>query len=193
MRLAARSSGPDSKVIRAATKLLAMAVILAAFCTFASAQKRKARTLPSRAIGPKVTKIDIEGLKTLLKPDGKPRLINFWATWCDPCREEFPDLVKLDASYKGKIDFITISLDDLRDISRAVPRFLTKMKASMPAYLLSTTDEDAAIALVSSDYRGTLPFTVLLKPAGEIAYSREGKVKLDLVTAEIDKLLVPVK
>src|SRR5215203_2074485 len=44
---------------------------------------------------PKVTQIDEQGLKDLLKPKGKPLLINFWATWCDPCREEFPDLVKI--------------------------------------------------------------------------------------------------
>ena len=41
---------------------------------------------------PKVTAIDIEGLRELIKPKGNPLIINFWATWCDPCREEFPDL-----------------------------------------------------------------------------------------------------
>src|SRR4051812_9449278 len=70
----------------------------------------------TRASSPgKVTQIDILALKRLLHPNGKPRLINFWATWCDPCREEYPDLVKLDQEYRGKIDFLTVSLDDLSD------------------------------------------------------------------------------
>jgi thiol-disulfide isomerase/thioredoxin len=62
-------------------------------------------------------------LRKALTPSRKPLLVNFWATWCDPCREEFPDLVKLDAEYKGKIDFITISLDELSEIDRDVPSF----------------------------------------------------------------------
>ena len=60
-----------------------------------------------------VKRIDFAGLRKALTPSNKPLLVNFWATWCDPCREEFPDLVKLDAEYKGRIDFITISLDEL--------------------------------------------------------------------------------
>ncbi|MGZ5437975.1 MAG: thioredoxin domain-containing protein, partial [Pyrinomonadaceae bacterium] len=47
-----------------------------------------------------IRQIDLDGLKKLLQPDAKdarPLLVNFWATWCDPCREEFPDLVKIDA------------------------------------------------------------------------------------------------
>src|SRR5438270_12405536 len=111
-----------------------------------------------------IRQIDLDGLKKLLQrnpKDARPLLINFWATWCDPCREEFPDLVKIDADFKGKIEFLTVSLDDLDDIGTAVPKFLSQMKATMPAYLLSTADEDAAIAVISKDFHGNLPFTIL--------------------------------
>ncbi len=140
---------------------------------------------------PKVTAVDDVALKNLLNRTGenaKPLLINFWATWCDPCREEFPDLVKLDADYKGKIDFITISLDDVEDIKTTVPRFLAEMKAEMPAYLLSTDSEEAAIGSVSKDWQGGLPFTVLLNNKGEITYLRQGKVIIEVLRAEIEKL-----
>jgi len=154
----------------------------------ATAQKaQKGSVTPS---GPTVTKIDVEGLRTLLKPDGKPRLINFWATWCDPCREEFPELVKIDAAYKGKIDFLTVSLDDVGDLVTAVPKFLTQMKATMPAYLLNASDEDAAIAAIakiSSDFQGNLPFTILIKPNGDLAYSHAGKIRPELLNTEINK------
>ena len=139
-----------------------------------------------------ITQINIAGLKKTITPNGKPLLINFWATWCDPCREEFPDLVKLDADYKGKIDFITISLDDPIEINRDVPKFLIDMKAEMPAYLLKAEDDDAAIALVSKNFVGALPFTILYKPDGTESYFRQGKVKLETVRAEIDKLLTPL-
>ena len=142
--------------------------------------------------GPAIKQIDVDGLKALLKPNGKPRLINFWATWCDPCREEFPELVKTDAAYKGKIDFLTVSLDDAEDIGTTVPKFLTQMKATMPAYLLKAADDDAAIAAIaniSDEFHGSLPFTILIKPNGELAYSRQVKIHPDELNAAITKQL----
>jgi thiol-disulfide isomerase/thioredoxin len=136
----------------------------------------------------KVTQVDEAGLRKLLVPNGKPLLINFWATWCDPCREEFPDLVKLDQEYKGRIDFLTVSLDDPEDIATTVPKFLASMKAEMPAYLLKTPDESAVIASISKDWHGGMPFTALYKPTGELAYFREGKVIMETLRSELDKL-----
>ena len=138
---------------------------------------------------PKVTQIDASGLKDLLKPNGKPLLINFWATWCEPCREEFPELVKIGADYKGKIDLITVSLDDLSEISGDVPEFLQQMKSESPGYLLKTPDEDAAIGVVSKDWQGALPFTILFNAQGETIYSKQGKFKPDVLVTEIEKLL----
>lgn len=140
---------------------------------------------------PKVTQIDLIAFKSLLQRGGenpKPLLINFWATWCDPCRAEFPDLVKIDSEYKEKIDFITISLDDLAEIERDVPKFLAQMRATMPAYLLKTDDEGEVIGTISEDWSGGLPFTILLNGKGEIAYSRQGVVKPDILRAELEKL-----
>jgi len=135
----------------------------------------------------KVTQIDAEALKNLLKPNGKPLLINFWATWCDPCREEFPDLVKIAADYKDKVDLITISLDDLADIGGDVPKFLAQMKSDSPAYLLKTPDEGAAIAFVTEDWQGGLPFTILFDKEGKTVYFKQGKFSTELLRAEIDK------
>jgi len=142
----------------------------------------------STASSSRVTQIDAATLKTLVKPNGKPLLVNFWATWCDPCREEFPELVKINNDFKGKIDFITISLDDLADINSEVPKFLTEMKADMPAYLLVTSDEEAAISSVSKDWSGGLPFTMLIDEKGTMAYFRQGKVRPDILRGELQKI-----
>ena len=166
------------------------------FGVFAQKTKKKivkpkiqtTKTQTKKTVLPKVTQIDEAGLKTAIKPNGKPLLVNFWATWCDPCREEFPDLVKLGADYKDKIDFITISLDELSEINRDVPKFLAGMKAEMPAYLLKVEDESAAIGAITKDWQGGLPFTILYNEKGEIAYFRQGKVKIDALRGEIDKL-----
>lgn len=140
---------------------------------------------------PEVTVIDDAGLKKAIQPNGKPLLINFWATWCDPCREEFPDLVKINADYKNKIDFITISLDDLAEIKRDVPKFLSEMKADMPAYLLKVPDESEAISSVSKDWTGGLPFTILFGADGKMIYLRQGKVSITTLRTNLDHVLTP--
>lgn len=144
---------------------------------------------PTAPAQPNVTKIDEKQFASLIKPNGKPLLVNFWATWCTPCVEEFPDLVKIDGEFKGKIDFITVSLDFEEELTTGVPKFLRQMKATMPSYLLITPDETAAIASVSKDWAGGLPFTVLFAPTGELSYSHQGIVKLETLRAEINKIL----
>src|SRR5688500_15630769 len=77
-----------------------------------SIQKREAKAVFAVVT---VREIDLEGLKKLLKRDdtqSRPLLVNFWATYCEPCRDEFPDLVQIDKDYKTRgLEFITISLD----------------------------------------------------------------------------------
>ncbi|MEP6946550.1 MAG: redoxin domain-containing protein [Acidobacteriota bacterium] len=152
----------------------------------ASAQITASGASPSAK---RVIQIDNKGLESLLKPKGRPLLVNFWATWCDPCREEFPELVKLDAAFRGKVDVVTVSLDDLADINGDVPKFLAAMKADMPAYLLKTPDESAAIRIVSKDWAGNLPLTVFLDASGNVAYQHNGKIRFDTVKENIDRVL----
>ena len=152
-------------------------------------QPVKQKTISPAAL-PKVTQVDEAALKTLLSRAGgnqKPLLVNFWATWCGPCVDEFPDLVKIDNDYKGKIDFITVTLDDLADINTTVPKFLGKMNAGMPTFLLKTDDEGSAISAVFKDWQGGLPFTIFYDGNGAMIYNRQGKIVVDKLRSEIDK------
>ena len=169
-------------------KAAATAAFIFTFVSFAVPQAAAKRSAPPQA-SVKVTQIDEVAFKKLIVPAGKPLLINFWATWCDPCREEFPDLVEIDKEYKGKIDFVTISLDDPADINTTVPKFLSSMKAEMPAYLLKTADESAVISSISKSWAGGMPFTALYNTKGELAYFREGKVVMATLREELNKLL----
>lgn len=139
----------------------------------------------------KVKQIDADGLKTVITPNGKPLFVNFWATWCDPCREEFPDLVKVNADYKDKIDFAAVSLDDLSEINRDVPNFLTQMKAEMPAYLLKVADENVVISAISKDWAGGLPFSILFDANGKVIYTKMSRIEPKELRAELDKALSP--
>ena len=174
-------------------KAAALAAFVFALASLAVAQAQAKRAAAKGAAQQKVkvTQIDEVAFKKLLAPAGKPLLINFWATWCDPCREEFPDLVELDKEYKGKIDFITVSLDDPADINTTVPKFLSSMKAEMPAYLLKTADESGVISSISKSWSGGMPFTALYNAKGDLAYFREGKVVMGTMREELNKLLAP--
>ncbi|MGH9913830.1 MAG: TlpA disulfide reductase family protein, partial [Pyrinomonadaceae bacterium] len=109
--------------------------------------------------------VDGEGLFKLFNRDPsnpRPLLVNFWATWCEPCRVEFPDLVKINKEYEPHgLEFITISLDELSEMKTGVPKFLREVKANMPAYLLDVMDPDPVINKLDPNWAGNIPTTFL--------------------------------
>jgi thiol-disulfide isomerase/thioredoxin len=138
---------------------------------------------------PQVVQVDEAALGNLLKPNGKPVLVNFWATWCGPCVEEFPEFVKINLEYKDKLDVKAVSLDDVEEINREVPKFLAKVKSEIPAYLLKANNEDEAIQSVDKSWQGALPFTVLIGADGKVAYVKQGIIDAKILRGEIDKSL----
>lgn len=154
-------------------------------------------TTPAVSPALEVREVNAEGLKKLLQRGGggdaaqaRPLLVNFWATWCDPCREEMPDLVKIDTEFRPRgLDFILVSADDISEIKTGVPAFLSKMNAAMPAYLLSTPDVEAAMGLVDPTWGGELPATFLLDREGKVVFKHFGRVKLAELRPALEKAL----
>jgi thiol-disulfide isomerase/thioredoxin len=147
----------------------------------------------AESAAPVISEIDQEALKKLLQREGgkgaRPLLVNFWATWCEPCREEFPDLVKINADYsKRNLEIVTISLDDPADIKTSVPGFLREMRATMPAYLLNVVDPDIVIAMIDPEWRGALPATFLYDATGKMVFKHTGRFDTAELRAAIDKV-----
>jgi thiol-disulfide isomerase/thioredoxin len=151
----------------------------------------------SAAKSAEIHQIDFDGLKKLLARDPKdtrPLLINFWATWCDPCREEFPDLVKIDNDYRAKgLNFVAVSLDDIADINTKVPDFLKELHAAMPVVLLNVNDPEPVIHFVDPTWQGDMPATFLYDKDGKIVFKHFGKIKPDELRAAIDKQVMSAK
>ena len=164
-----------------------LSILLSSFA--APAQRRRG----AAKRGPSVTPVDAAALLALLKRDSgnsKPLLVNFWATWCDPCREEFPELIKIDKQFRPKgLEFMAVSLDDLADIKTTVPKFLRAMQLTTPSYLLNVKDPEQALAGVDPEWTGALPATFLYDGQGKIVYKRLGRIRLAELTAEIEKLV----
>ena len=143
-----------------------------------------------------VREIDLDGLKKLIGRDGvgaarpaRPLLVNFWATYCEPCRDEFPDLVAIDRDYKARgLEFVTVSLDDAAEIKTSVPEFLRQMNAAMPAYLLNVADPEPAIKWVDQSWGGGLPATYLYDAKGRVVFKHTGRVKPAELRAALDSL-----
>ena len=179
--------------MRFSHNLLSVGLIVS-LASFAVPAQRKSRT--ARRAKPAPAKVSVEAINTdalkvlIAKPKDKPLLVSFWATWCDPCRDEFPDLVKIDKDYRPQsLDFVTISLDEVADIKTSVPAFLSQMKATMPAYLLDVKDPEPAINAVDPRWQGDLPATFLYNAKGEIIYKHVGRVNTVELREAIEKLI----
>lgn len=97
---------------------------------------------------------------------GKVVFVNFWASWCPPCRAELPSVQALYDKFKNNPDifFLTISEDD--DLSVA-GQFLEKQHFSIPLYKTIS-------GVPNQLYTGTLPTTIILDKQGNIRYQHEG-------------------
>lgn len=111
----------------------------------------------------------------LMKNDSKKlRLVNFWATWCGPCIIEFPELVNINRMYRDRdFEFVSVSTDKINKKEKAL-EILTKKEASNTNYIYSGKDIYELIEVVDKDWQGSLPYTALIAPGGEILYKVEG-------------------
>jgi thiol-disulfide isomerase/thioredoxin len=114
--------------------------------------------------------IDLTGYNQVLaKYHGKPVVVTFWATWCEPCRDEFPMVVDLAKQYAPQgLAVFGVSMDDDADI-HLVRRFLAKNQPAFPNYRQKPgIDVDSFYRGVNPEWSGTMPETVF--------YARDGRI-----------------
>jgi len=140
---------------------------------------------------PEVKIINASDLKLILE-EGKGSailLINVWATWCEPCREEFPDLVKLSDEYKMSIRFIGISADEVEDLDEKVIPFLKKQKAQFENYLIKVAEPEDFIDLLNKDWSGAIPATFIYDKKGKQTEVLIGKQSYEEFESSIKKVI----
>jgi len=118
---------------------------------------------------------------TLADSHGKVILLNFWATWCGPCRAEIPDLVELQNKYKDRLQILGLVVDD--DDQDAIKDFTEKFGINYP------------VAIATNDIRllyggiAALPTSFVLDAEGRIVQKHEGLRDPVLYETEIRALL----
>jgi peroxiredoxin len=133
--------------------------------------------------------IDTVGVTALAHNDsGKLRLINVWATWCGSCAIEFPELVAIERSYGRRgFELVTVSADSPTRKDK-VHAFLREQHSAVRNYLFDSEDQYALIDALDEEWGGALPYTLLVRPGGEVVYRYEGA--LDML--ELKRAIVSV-
>lgn len=112
--------------------------------------------------------IDTQGYQKLLEQyKGKPLLVTFWATWCEPCRDEYPMLNELAKQYAPQgLKVVGVSLDQDGDLI-LMRRFLARYKPIFPNYRKKKGEEDAFVQAVLPGWNGSIPASVFYGKDGQ--------------------------
>jgi peroxiredoxin len=135
------------------------------------------RKIEAEPVGLEMVTAD-ELKKLRANPTGKLLLINFWATWCGACIQEFPNLQTTFRMYRTReFAFVTVAAN-APDERPGVMKYLEKQHATSRNLLFASTDSYALQAAFDAKWESALPYTVLIAPDGRVLYRREGEVDL---------------
>lgn len=134
---------------------------------------------------PDFTVLDKDGNTVRLSDKfGKPVVINFWATWCPPCKQELPDFDKLCKEYGDRVVFMMVNLTDgYRDTVDGTKRFVSGKGYTFPVYF-DTKDNAASAYNVSS-----IPQTTFIDAKGNIYTTRIGAMSEATLRSYLNALL----
>jgi thiol-disulfide isomerase/thioredoxin len=167
--------------------VIAEGILLAAAIVAAGpppAATTKERPLPS------VVPADIAAvLAAIRRPGASAVLVNVWATWCDPCREEMPTLLRFYRERRAQgLRLVLVSADEVEDREKAA-RFLASQGVDFPSWLKQDADDGAFIDGLDRRWRGALPASFLFDGKGRSQRFWQGQVTAPILQAALDEIL----
>jgi thiol-disulfide isomerase/thioredoxin len=162
--------------LRSAFAIIAALAVLAGSATLWLGTRSAAPSLDPVGVGPSAlyaaSFTDLRGANASLGAfRGKVVVLNFWATWCAPCREEMPAFARLEAKWAGRgVRFVGLSSED----APTVARFAQELAIGYPLWVGAEVEP---LASRLGNTRGFLPFTVILSPQGAVLMRKVGAYK----------------
>jgi thiol-disulfide isomerase/thioredoxin len=138
---------------------LSLALVAIITCAITLSTSSIASQTKSTAPAPRnLTEIDLAGYNKLLADHkGKPLLVTFWATWCEPCRDEFPIINQLARDYAPKgLTVLGVDMDDDSAVN-LIQHFLEKNKPIFPSVRKKMGHEDAFVRGVDPQWKDEMP------------------------------------
>jgi thiol-disulfide isomerase/thioredoxin len=128
---------------------------------------------------------DLHGAKARLSDlRGKIVVLNFWATWCEPCNAEMPMVLAAAKAYEGKgVVFVGASVD-LPETQRKVPQFVSRMRLDYPIWIGATDDDMKRLELGNE-----VPGTAFLDADGVVRARILGQMRPGEMEERLDWLL----
>jgi thiol-disulfide isomerase/thioredoxin len=144
-------------------------VLAAVFAVGAAGPAVRAQSSDIKSVEPK----DIKDIVAQNK--GKVVVLNFFATWCVPCHTEFPDIIKLQNTYKGRgLQVIEVSMNDVTDKDE-LQKYLSETKPPFTVYIAANT-EDQFYKDMDSRWDTALPMTMIFDRTGKnVAFYKEAR------------------
>lgn len=141
------------------------------------------------ANGPVLTAADAASVKkAIAAPGAKAVLVNIWASWCGPCREEFPDVLKLRKDLQSQGLRVILVSADFDDARKDAVEFLKAMGVDFPSFIRVGKDEEFMNGL-AKEWTGVLPATLVYDGTGMLRDLREGKQSYATFRGMVEKVL----
>lgn len=122
-----------------------------------------------------VEPIDKDRLQTLItERHGRSLFLNIWATWCTPCLEEFPDIIRLSRKHT-EIDVVAISADYPDETESKIIPFLKTMNVPFKVYVASFNTQDEFFSMFDKAWGGEIPATFIYTSNGVLKKFLRGK------------------
>lgn len=146
-------------------------------------------TTTAPGAGPLLQPVTPAELAAVLRaPGARLSVVNVWATWCEPCVREFPDILRAgrEAAPRGvRTVFVSVDFEAERPSAEA---FLRGQGVDFTTYVKSG-DDQAFIDGLSREWSGSIPATMLFDAQGNLRYFREGDIDHATLSAAIDAVL----